>query len=78
MTLYNPDIFNLKRDIINKYENRKSNQDFKFRFLSEFQNTLTNIKFNSLEITRDNKKVVIFQILENNYSGLYIEKVKYY
>jgi hypothetical protein len=39
MTLFDPDIFNLKRD---------------------------------------NKKIIIVQILENNYSGLYIDKVKYY
>jgi predicted HTH transcriptional regulator len=78
MTLFDPDIFNLKRDILNKYENRKSIEDFKITVLEGFQTKLRNVRFNSLEINRDNKKIIIVQILENNYSGLYIDKVKYY
>lgn len=79
MTLFNPDIFEFKRDIIDTYKNRKSIAYFTIKNLSEFPNNIQdNIRFNYLEINRDYKKAVIVQILENNYSGLYIDKVKYY
>lgn len=67
-------MFELGREIIDTYKNRKSI----IKNLSEFWNTLNNVRVNSLEITRDNKKIVIIQVFQNNYSGLYIEKVKYY
>jgi hypothetical protein len=65
-----------RRNIINTYHCRFNNK--KTVEISEMLNkTLDDYSYNEIIISINNQKFIIIHILDKNYSGLYVEKVKY-
>jgi hypothetical protein len=70
MTLFDNNIFILKRKLIDAYSNNK----FTNKTISE---TINNLAITSITIKKDNTTFDIMHILHKRYSGIYLEKVRY-